>query len=89
VASDPGNALGRRFGVLYTADEASQAAQRAKGSFIGETTGTGTWELPQPTVVVIGRDHLVKFADVSPDWLVRTEAEPVIAAVRALAAVPA
>ena len=88
VASDPDNALGRRFGILYTADEASQAAQRAKGSFIGETTGTGTWELPQPTVVVIGRDGVVTFADVSPDWLARTEAEPVIAAVRALAAVP-
>ena len=88
VASDKDNALGRRFGVLYTADEASQAAQRAKGGFIGETTGTGTWELPQPTVVVIGRDQVVKFADVSPDWLARTEAEPVIAAVRALAAVP-
>jgi peroxiredoxin len=88
VASDPGNALGRRFGVLYTADEASQAAQRARGGSIGETTGTGTWELPQPTVVVIGRDHVVQFSDVSPDWLVRTEAEPVIAAVRALAVVP-
>lgn len=34
VASDPDNALGRRFGVLYTADEASQAAQRAKLSLI-------------------------------------------------------
>jgi peroxiredoxin len=89
VASDPNNALGRRFGVTYAADEASQAAQRAKGAFIGETTGTGTWELPQPTVVVIGRDQVVRFADVSPDWLVRTEADPVIAAVRALAAVPA
>jgi peroxiredoxin len=89
VASDPDNALGRRLGILYTADEASQAAQRAKGAFIGDTTGTGTWELPQPTVVVIGRDHVVRFADVSPDWLVRTEAGPVIAAVRALAAVPA
>jgi len=89
VAADPGNALGRRFGILYTADEASQAAQRAKGGSIGETTGTGTWELPQPTVVVIGPDQVVRFADVSPDWLVRTEAEPVIAAVRALAAVPA
>ena len=89
VASDTDNALGRRFGVLYTADEASQAAKRARGGSIGETTGTGTWELPQPTVVVIGRDQVVKFADVSPDWLVRTEAEPVIAAVRALAAVPA
>jgi peroxiredoxin len=89
VASDLDNALGRRFGILYTADEASQAAQRAKGAFIGETTGTGTWELPQPTVVVIGRDQIVRFADVSPDWLVRTEAEPVISAVRALAVVPA
>jgi peroxiredoxin len=88
VASDPDNALGRRFGILYTADEASQAAQRARGSFIGETTGTGTWELPQPAVVVIGRDQTVAFAEVSPDWLVRTEAEPVLAAVRTLAAVP-
>lgn len=88
VASDPGNTLGRRLGILYTADEASQAAQRAKGGSIGDT-GTGTWELPQPTVVVIGPDQVVRFADVSPDWLVRTEAEPVIAAVRALAAVPA
>ncbi len=89
VASDTDNALGRRFGILYTADEASQAAQRARGGSIGEVTGTGTWELPQPTVVVIGPDQLVKFVDVSPDWLVRTEAEPVIAAVRALATVPA
>ena len=87
VASDTDNALGRRLGILYTADEASQAAQRARGGSIGETTGTGTWELPQPTIVVIGRDHVVKFADVRPDWLVRTEAEPVIDAVRALAAV--
>jgi peroxiredoxin len=75
--------------ALYTADEASRAAQRARGGSIGETTGTGTWELPQPTVVVIDRNQVVRFADVSPDWLVRTEVEPVIAAVRTLAAVPA
>lgn len=89
VASDTDNALGRRFGILYTADEASQAAQRARGGSIGDTTGTGTWELPQPTVVVIDQNGVVKFVDVSPDWLVRTEAEPVIAAVRTLAVVPA
>jgi hypothetical protein len=28
-----------------------------RAASIGETTGTGTWELPQPTVVVIGPDH--------------------------------
>lgn len=85
VASDLGNALGRRFGVLYEFDEASKAAARAKGGFIGDTTGTGTWELPMPTVVVIDRQGVVAFADVSPDWLVRTEAEPILDAVRALA----
>lgn len=89
VASDLYNALGRRFGILYTADAASQEAQRASGGFIGDTTGTGTWELPQPTVVVIGADRRVHFAQVSPDWLVRTETAPILAAVRALTPVAA
>ncbi|PVM85433.1 alkyl hydroperoxide reductase [Caulobacter radicis] len=88
VAADLGNELGRRFGVTYVADQASQDAQRAKGSFIGDVTGTGTWELPQPAVVVIDRKGVVRFADVSPDWLARTEADPIIAAVRALTPAP-
>ncbi|MDB5432994.1 MAG: alkyl hydroperoxide reductase [Caulobacter sp.] len=84
VASDLGNALGRRFGILYSYDQASRRAGLAAGNFIGDVTGTGTWELPMPTAVVIGQDRVVRYADVSPDWLDRTEAEPVIAAVRAL-----
>ncbi len=83
VASDA-NVLGRRFGILYTADEASQAAARARGVNLGQVVGTGTWELPQPAAIVIGQDRIVHFADVSPDWLVRTEAEPVLEAVRGL-----
>jgi peroxiredoxin len=86
VASDPGNALGRRFGVLYEFDDASKASANARGAFIGDVTGTGTWELPMPTVVVFDRTGKVSFADVSPDWLVRTEAEPILGAVAALLA---
>lgn len=89
VASDRNNDLGRRFGILYTADEASQAAQRAKGGFIGDTIGTGTWELPQPAVIVIDHERVVRFVDVSPDWLARTEADPVLEAVRDITLVPA
>ena len=84
VATDRDNALGKELGVIYTANAATQLASRLKGSFIGDTTGTGTWELPQPTVVVIGHDRRVSFIDVSPDWLVRTEAETILDAVRAL-----
>ena len=42
-----------------------------------------------PAVIVIDQEHSVRFADVSPDWLVRTEAAPVIAAVEALQTVAA
>ncbi len=88
VASDA-NELGRRFGILYEPDEASKAVSKANGAFIGDTTGLGTWELPQPTVVVIGQDKIVRFVEVSPDWLVRTEAAPILEAVRQLQSVAA
>ncbi len=83
VASDRDNTLGRRFGILYTVDEASQQAALARGTTTGETTGTGTWELPQPTVVLIDRERRVRFADVHPDWLKRSEADAILAAVSA------
>lgn len=84
VASDPDNRLGRRLGILYSFDAASRQAAQSKGKSIGDITGTGTWELPQPTVVVIDDQGQVAFAEVSPDWLVRTEAEPVLDVVRGL-----
>jgi peroxiredoxin len=86
VASDKDNTLGRRLGILYSFDEASRKASLSKGKGIGETTGTGTWELPQPTVVILDESGDVAFADVSPDWLVRTEADPILAVVKALVA---
>ncbi|CAN7142612.1 peroxiredoxin-like family protein [Phenylobacterium sp. LjRoot225] len=89
VATDRDNVLGRKLGVLYTANAATQAAAQAKGTFIGDTIGTGTWEIPQATALVIGTDRRIKFADVSPDWLVRTEAGPILEAVREALAVPA
>jgi peroxiredoxin len=83
VGSDLNNELGRRFGILYSYDEPSKQAALARNSFIGEVTGTGTWELPKPAVLVVGADRVVRFVEVSPDWLVRTEAGPIIEAVRA------
>jgi peroxiredoxin len=85
VATDRDNGLGKRFGLVFEPDEASKASAIAKGTFIGDVTGTGTWELPMPAAIVIDQDAVVRFAEVSPDWLVRTEAEPILEAVAALA----
>jgi peroxiredoxin len=85
VASDVDNGLARNFGVTFQPDEAAQAATLAKGgAAISDTTGASTWELPMPAVIVIDQDRRAQFVDISPDWLVRTEAEPVLAAVDAL-----
>lgn len=87
VASDIDNVLGKRFGIVFTADEASQAAARAKGTDLGQVTGTGTWELPMPAAIVIGQDRIVQFAAVSPDWLVRSEADEILGELRRVVAI--
>jgi peroxiredoxin len=84
VASDPEARLIRSFGIGFAPDEEEQAQQRAAGSDLGELLGTGNWYLPYPTVVVVDQQRVVRFADVHPDWMVRTEAGAVIEAVRAL-----
>jgi peroxiredoxin len=89
VVTDVDNWLARSFGIVFTSSDASQAHARAKGSDLGETLGTGKWELPMPTVVVIDQQRVVRFADVHPDWLIRTEAPVVIDAVRELVPVSA
>ncbi|PTQ07511.1 alkyl hydroperoxide reductase [Sphingomonas oleivorans] len=82
VASDPDNRLGRRFGITFEPSDIP-ATPPAEG-WIGEITGTGTWELPQPAVIIIDSDRIARFVAVSPDWLVRTEAPEIVAALQQL-----
>ena len=82
VASDRGNRLAQALGITYHANAASRAGGEGPG-WIGEVIGTNSWELPQPAAIVIDRDGTVLFADVSPDWLVRTEADAILSAIPA------
>lgn len=74
VATDSGARLGRRFGLTF----------KSEGEPKPESIAQGLAELTHPAVVVIDRDHVVRFVDVTPNWMARTEAQPVIEAVRAL-----
>jgi peroxiredoxin len=82
VAADRDNALGRRFGITFSRGEVPEG-QPSPG-WIGELTGTGTTEFPQPAVIIIDQDRTVRFASISPDWLIRTEAPEILAAAREL-----
>lgn len=84
VASDAGNGFARSLGITFETNAASRAYAIAKGALLPDTIGTGTWELPQPTVIVVDQDRVVRFVDVTPDWMARTEAGPILRAVQAL-----
>jgi peroxiredoxin len=86
VATDNNNTLARKFGIVFTANEESQRFSQERGTNMPEIIGTGTWELPMPAAIVIGTDHVVRFAKISPDWLVRAEATEILDAVRGLVA---
>jgi len=74
VASDSGASLGRRFGLTF----------KSEGAPKPESIAQGLAELTHPTVVVIDANHVLRFIDVTPNWMARTEAEPVLEAVRQL-----
>ncbi|MFT4045279.1 MAG: peroxiredoxin-like family protein [Solimonas sp.] len=84
VVSDVGNAVGRQLGILFTANAATQQQALAKGTDYRQITGTDTWELPMPTTLIVDRQGIVRFVDVQPDWMVRTEASDIIAAARGI-----
>ncbi|MCK9926745.1 AhpC/TSA family protein [Frankia sp. Mgl5] len=84
VASDADRVLIDSFGIGFAPDETARDESRRRGADLGAILGTGEWVLPYPTVVVIDRDRTVRFADVHPDWMVRTESSAVLAAVRPL-----
>ena len=80
VASDRGNALGRTFGLTFEPAD-NPPVPIDDENWIGALTGTGSYELPQPAAILIGQDRIVRFVDISPDWLDRVEADDILTAV--------
>jgi len=72
VASDPRHVLIDAFGIGFSSPG------------VDRVLGTGRSVLPYPTVVVADRAGVVRYADVHPDWSVRTAPRPIITAVRQL-----
>lgn len=84
VASDPDATLLHEFGIAFAPSDEARHRSLREGNDLGAILGTGKWELPYPTAVVIDQDRVVRFADVHPNWMIRTEAQTIIDVVRGL-----
>lgn len=80
VLSDPGSRLARRIGIAFEQAEEVLAAQRRLGLDLAHVNEEGSTLLPMPTVLMVDPNRTVRFAEVHPDYTVRTEVADIVAA---------
>jgi len=82
VLSDRGNAVARRFGLVYTVDAGMRAIFDGLGIDLPAHNGESTFELPVPATYLVGSDATVVGAWVDVDYRRRAEPSAVVARVR-------
>jgi peroxiredoxin len=78
VASDPGNAIAGRLGILTRPSPAARAAQLQLGLDLTSVNADGTLTLPMPATVILDAGRTVRWIDVHPDYSTRTEPQQII-----------
>jgi peroxiredoxin len=82
VLSDVGSTVARGLGLSYPVSEPVRDAMESLGTDLEKVNGT--WELVHPAVVVVDRDRVIRYIDVHPDFVTRTEPEQILEAVKSL-----
>lgn len=76
--ADPDYALARALGITFFPEDQPPVAPG--DAWIGAALGTNSYEITKPAVLIVNPDHTVRWLEVSPDWLARTDAAAVLAA---------
>ena len=86
VLSDTGTELADALGITFDPSDEGLVAQRTLGLDIRTTRADHGTRLPMPTVLVVDRDHTVRFVDIHPDYTGRTEVSDIVTALQTLTA---
>ncbi|MFB9683905.1 peroxiredoxin-like family protein [Amycolatopsis plumensis] len=78
VLSDVGSTVGRSLGLSYPVSDAVREAMKTLGTDLEQVNGS--WDLVHPAVVVAGQDRVIRFIDVHPDFVTRTEPADILKA---------
>lgn len=84
VASDPGNRLALVLGIQSEPSPEVIAAQLKLGLDLTEQNADGGKMLPMPTVVVIDAGGVIRWIDVHPSYVTRSEVPDILSAVDAV-----
>ncbi|MDQ7804718.1 peroxiredoxin-like family protein [Amycolatopsis sp. A133] len=82
VLSDVGSTVARGLGLSYPVSAPVREAMKTLGMDLEEVNGA--WELVHPAVVVVDRARVIRYLDVHPDFVTRTEPAEILEAVKSL-----
>jgi peroxiredoxin len=84
LLSDRNNETARKFGLVYRVPDYQQSVYRRSFVNLPHLNGDDSWELPIPATYIIGRDGIVRFASVNPDYSERPEPADILENLRRL-----
>jgi len=73
LLSDRNNETARTFGLVYRVPDYQQSVYRRSFVNLPHVNGDDSWELPIPATYIVGRDGIVRYASVNPDYSERPE----------------
>jgi peroxiredoxin len=84
ILSDAGGAVAAAFGLRWTLPEDLKLLYTGFGVDLATFNGDDSWTLPMPARYVIGRDGIIAYAEVNPDYTRRPEPEELFPALERL-----
>ena len=84
LLSDPGNQIAKAYGLLYPLPQDLQKIYQQFGIDLPKHNGDDSWTLPLPARLIIDRNSIVRYAEVSADYTIRPEPEHTIATLETL-----
>jgi peroxiredoxin len=79
VLSDPGNAVARKFGLVWRLSPELQGMYEGIMTKLPRYNGDESWELPLAATYVVQPNGVISFARVDVDWRARPEPEEILA----------
>jgi peroxiredoxin len=84
VLSDVGNQVARKFGLVFSIDEAVRTAHQQVGADLPAFNGNESWELPMPGTFLVDQAGIIRLAFVDPNFTRRLDPSLIIARLQEL-----
>ncbi|POR50797.1 peroxiredoxin-like family protein [Bosea psychrotolerans] len=82
ILSDPHNDVAAAFGLRFSLPDYLVALYKELKNDLPSFNGDPSWTLPMPARFVIGRDGILLYAEVNPDYTLRPEPDDMLPALR-------